>query len=334
MELSIIVPVYNTFEYLEKCIESLIQETSYEYEIILIDDGSTDGSGLLCDELSNKYDNIKVIHKKNEGVSVARNMGIDMASGKWIMFVDSDDYITDTSIQLTLDSVDGIDTDMLMWSYLNNENNVMTKQQLFNDNVTFIGNEAKELSKLVFFNYGMQPLWNPVCKLYKLQIIKDNNIRYEKGISVGEDVLFIYDYLCQINSAMYINEFLYIREIREESAIRVYNENKWKSIILYLEQFKKRIKNWKSNDELVQFFLLRVNAVDISVALFSSFFHKNNTDSLKLQRKKAKEFLKQPLVNEAIKNIDVFKVKRKADFIKIIMLKLRCTLILQKIYLR
>lgn len=91
--LSIVVPVYNVQKYLDRCMDSLLNQNIENYEIILVDDGATDNSGLICDKYSQEYFNVKVIHKKNEGLGLTRNVGIDNSKGQYIMFVDSDDYI-------------------------------------------------------------------------------------------------------------------------------------------------------------------------------------------------------------------------------------------------
>ena len=97
--ISVIVPVYNVEEYLPKCIESIINQTYKNLEIILVDDGSTDNSGRICDEYAKKDDRIIVFHKENGGLSDARNCGIDAATGDWVQFVDSDDYIHQTMVE-------------------------------------------------------------------------------------------------------------------------------------------------------------------------------------------------------------------------------------------
>ena len=154
MKLSIIVPVYNVKEYLPRCIESLIQKTDYEYEIILVDDGSTDGSSTICDEYSNKYDFIKVIHKKNEGVSSSRNNGILNSSGKYILFVDSDDYLLkDTLININLSS---LDYDIIQFRH-----NFSYKGEITLQSRKF----SKSNPKILNLYYGY--MWN---KLYKREI--------------------------------------------------------------------------------------------------------------------------------------------------------------------
>ena len=96
---SIIVPIYNVEEYLKKCLETLVSQTYNNIEIILIDDGSTDKSGIIADKYANNYNNIIAIHTLNRGLSAARNLGIDNAKGEWIVFVDSDDYVNSRYIE-------------------------------------------------------------------------------------------------------------------------------------------------------------------------------------------------------------------------------------------
>lgn len=121
MKLSIIVPVYNVGEYLGKCLGSLLNQdiAREDYEIILVDDGSTDSSSVLCDELASLHSNIVVIHKENGGLSSARNVGIDIASGKYIQFVDSDDYLFPNVLGSVLSRVERDNLDILRFNYQN-----------------------------------------------------------------------------------------------------------------------------------------------------------------------------------------------------------------------
>lgn len=106
--ISVVIPIYNVEKYLEKCVRSVLAQKGIEKEIILVDDGSTDNSRVLCDHLSNKYsDNIRVIHKDNEGVSRARNDGIEAALGDWIAFVDADDDIEEGMLQAYCSTIAG-----------------------------------------------------------------------------------------------------------------------------------------------------------------------------------------------------------------------------------
>lgn len=110
--ISVVVPVYNVFNYLNRCIQSLLAQTYEDYEIILIDDGSSDGSSDLCDKLASEYEQISAFHKKNGGLSSARNLGAQKAKGEWITFVDSDDYVSDSYLQDLYKLVVKFDADM------------------------------------------------------------------------------------------------------------------------------------------------------------------------------------------------------------------------------
>lgn len=113
---SIIVPVYNIKEYLPRCVESLLGQTCGDVEILLVNDGSTDGSGALCDELAAKDERIRVIHKENGGLSDARNAGLDAAKGEWLLFVDGDDYLAENAVELLL-TVAEEDADFVQFFY-------------------------------------------------------------------------------------------------------------------------------------------------------------------------------------------------------------------------
>lgn len=105
-KISVIVPVYNVEAYLERCVESILQQTYANFELILINDGSTDSSGVICDNLASQHENIKVHHLENAGVSNARNTGIKLATGAWITFIDSDDFVTKDYLEILIGAVD------------------------------------------------------------------------------------------------------------------------------------------------------------------------------------------------------------------------------------
>ena len=110
--ISVLIPVFNVERYLSRCIESVIKQTYKNIEIILIDDGSKDKSGKICDKYAKKDDRIRVIHKENEGVSVARNLGMDSANGEYIIFVDSDDWIEQQAVELLFSQLSLYDSDL------------------------------------------------------------------------------------------------------------------------------------------------------------------------------------------------------------------------------
>lgn len=115
--ISVIIPIYNVEEYLEKCVNSVLNQTYSDLEIILVDDGSTDNSGKICDELKNKDNRIIVIHQENQGLSAARNAGIAKALGEYIAFVDSDDYIMEDMYETLYKNLEKTDADISICKY-------------------------------------------------------------------------------------------------------------------------------------------------------------------------------------------------------------------------
>ena len=176
LDLSIIVPVYNVKNYLPKCIESLIQTTSYSYEIILIDDGSSDGSSDICDKYAQKYNFIKVIHQNNKGVSSSRNNGIINSRGRYILFVDSDDYLL--SHTLNTINLSSLDYDIIQFRHqVSNNNKTILKSQKFSKNNT----------KILNLYYGY--MWN---KFYKREIFKNikNTVGYWFEDMINDLIIF------------------------------------------------------------------------------------------------------------------------------------------------
>ena len=127
-KISVIVPVYNVEQYLERCVDSIINQTYKNLEIILVNDGSTDNSGKLCDELAKRDDRIRVIHKENGGLSDARNTGIEEAEADLIGFIDSDDYIDENMYELLIDNLRETNADLSMCGHYDVYNNVSEAQ--------------------------------------------------------------------------------------------------------------------------------------------------------------------------------------------------------------
>lgn len=188
---SIIVPVYNVQDYLSRCIDSIIGQEYKDFELLLIDDGSTDLSGEICDSYAAKDARIKVVHKENSGVSDTRNLAIEIASGTYIQFMDSDDWITPDATKLLVRSALDYDCDLVIADFYRvsgeklsrkgdiDDTEVMTRQEYAQH---MVGNPAD-------FYYSV--LWN---KLYKREIIMEHNIRMDISISWCEDFLFNLEY--------------------------------------------------------------------------------------------------------------------------------------------
>ena len=207
--ISVIVPVYNMEEYLVKCLENLCSQTLKEIEIICVDDGSTDNSSNILREFQNKDKRIKIITQTNQGLSAARNAGLDIAVGKYIAFVDSDDFVSPNMFKKLYDVISKYNTDIVVCNhFVMGEDYVYPKSQRAD---FMMNSEKKYLSELLLdesiFNY----VWS---RLYKREIFED--VRFRKG-KVFEDIYLSNDLIGKINNAFYISDPLYCYRMRNGS---------------------------------------------------------------------------------------------------------------------
>ena len=191
VDVSIVIPVYNVEKYLSKCIASVLAQTYKDFELILVDDGSPDNCGAICDEYAKKDSRIKVIHKENGGVSSARNAGIKIAQGEFINFVDSDDTIPVDSLENLVNLQKDNNSDLVCCTYeQHNINGTVKIKNVVDRFIDFSKIEAEDckifLSSIFF---------GPCVKLFNNNILKKHDILFDENISMGEDTKFVYDYL-------------------------------------------------------------------------------------------------------------------------------------------
>ncbi|MEI6578081.1 MAG: glycosyltransferase [Eubacteriales bacterium] len=219
IDVSVIVPVYNTEKYLRECIESIIAQTFFDcMEVILVDDGSQDNSPEICDEYSNKYKNIMVIHQENAGVSAARNMGIDTASGKYIGFVDSDDYIFSDMYEQLLESAKTENLDMsfcgFVFCYPETEMDMLypfSKNKVLDD---------KTIKSDIYSFMLKSETFNSCCnKLFKRAVVEANQMNFEVGRTIGEDRLFTIQFLAKCSTVCYVPYAGYYYRLVDTSVI-------------------------------------------------------------------------------------------------------------------
>lgn len=208
--ISVIVPVYNIKDYIDKCVESLIRQTYQNLQIFLVDDGSTDGSGQICDRYAKEDSRIIVLHKKNGGLSDARNYGLDRASGDLLAFVDGDDWVHPQMYELMLDVMKSWEADIVTcWFERDNED---FAKQRYNQNELGLKclTGAEALSNIEIPHVVA---WN---KLYKREIFED--IRYPKG-KVHEDEYVAHKIFYKCKRIVVINESLYFYTTRSDSIV-------------------------------------------------------------------------------------------------------------------
>ncbi|MEG1737743.1 MAG: glycosyltransferase family 2 protein [Odoribacter sp.] len=214
-KISVIVPVYKVEQYLSKCIESILAQTFTDFELLLIDDGSPDNSGAICDKFAKKDSRIRVFHKKNEGVSSARNLGLDEANGIWITFVDSDDWIEERYLG---DLFAGIKNEGLGLVFQGHAkvNNIGVVLRELNFSSYYI---TQEYFNLLFTTYNIYTYGAPWSKLYNLKLIHDKSLIFDTRINRGEDLLFMFQYLRFCDWVNVVDGFNYMYNIEVSGSL-------------------------------------------------------------------------------------------------------------------
>ena len=206
-KVSILIPVYNVEKYIERCVTSILNQSYPDYEVILINDGSTDSSGEVCDQICLVSDKVKVFHTNNQGVSRARNLALSKASGEYITFIDSDDYVSTDYIAHLVEGMDE-SCGLVQAGYIKKRNDITETVECTTRNiVTDSGN--KILRTIRGF------VWS---KLFKRDIVVDNSIVFRPSLTLAEDLCFVLEYLCHIGSVSFIKATDYYYEDRDSSA--------------------------------------------------------------------------------------------------------------------
>ena len=201
-EVSIVVPVFNSGKYLSRCVDSIVSQTFSNFECILIDDGSTDNSLFICERYRQSDDRIIVIHQENSGVSATRNKGLEIARGKYICFVDSDDYVQENMCEKLVAAINQSNTDVVCCGYTENKKIYV----LCNEDFIFSNIDAIEIVHYLEMRQAFGIVWN---KLYKRTILDTNKIRFPISIKFGEDMLFNLQYFRHIKTAYNSSDYLY-----------------------------------------------------------------------------------------------------------------------------
>ncbi len=268
-KISVIVPVYNVEKYLSRCIDSILNQSYADFELLLINDGSTDNSASICNEYEKKDSRIRVFHKENGGVSTARNLGIENAKGRWICFIDSDDWIEKEYFNAF--NVDSFSINTLkIQLYKQYNENLNGYTNLFDDNIKSIVT-SNDIEKYNIFSFTA-----PWCKLYCLDLIKINSIRFNPNISLGEDGLFFYEYLKYIDSIDIIEKYLYVYSVGTQNSLTMkYHE--LSKVLYYLNRKSKYVLLLYSKFGLSDKYLYSKVAVDVRNELFNALYrYKDN----------------------------------------------------------
>lgn len=324
--ISIIVPVYNIEKYIRKCIESIINQTYKNLEIILVDDGTPDNSGKICDEYAKIDKRIKVIHKQNGGVSSARNVGLENALGEYVSFIDGDDYISDRFCEKLLQKIKEENADCIACGYYRVYDN---KTEKIVSSKPYVLKEIEYLEQILFVQKG---LGFSHMKLWRKDSI--NNIRFNENLKVAEDAYFGIQASSNIKKFYMINEPLYNYRFNEKSLVISYNKNYMnnylEAMILTKDYIEKNYKNNKSILEKLNNYI----SYHVLLIVVNYCFTPENGLTIKEQIEELKKVCKIKEFENSIKKssyegfsitrkIALFTLKHKLYFITMLIGKIR-----------
>ena len=261
-DVSIIVPVYNAEKYLERCVDSLKNQTLENIEIILVDDSSKDSSLMICENYAKEDNRIKVIHKINEGAGKARNAALEIATGEYIGFVDSDDYIEKDMFETLVKTAEKYSSDLILSGVIYKDGNMFSKdgetsvKSYFETDTHFETESQLKQLKLGIVGslpddtddskYGMS-IWK---NLFKSEIIKNNNIVFQSEREMlSEDALFMIDYISCIDKATGIKDAFYNYCRNEDSISKSFKKDRFEKSLVFVQQAEKRFSKDCSENE-------------------------------------------------------------------------------------
>lgn len=295
--ISIIIPVYNAEENLKRCLESVTNQTYSNIEILIINDGSTDTTIKICEEYAKKDKRIRIINKKNEGVSIARNTGIKNAGGDYLLFIDSDDWIELQTCEELNKIVSKCDYDSICFrNTFHNEHTVKKdfwKERKEKDIVKSlfyeIENENSSISSAVY-------IWN---KLYNKESIIKNKIYFDEELKYGEDLLFNYAFFSENKKVYYLDKLLYNYYINNTSVTHKYDKNFAHQQLLLLEKLKSKLKK----DEKLDYYYWSVKIIEKT--LDAGFMNISDRNIFKINYKilEIKNYFKNEIFTEIIDNV-------------------------------
>lgn len=279
---SVIVPCYNVENYLRICIESIIHQSYHQFELILVDDGSTDTSGEICDSYAIMDDRIIVIHQENGGVSMARNTGINKAIGKWIIFIDPDDWIELTAFEKLHKIIIKTEADIYFFDYYQEYAKKQINKHLLDKSCYMDANIIKAI-RLAPFNqlilngkmkeYETNVVWN---KVYKTEVLKYSGLHFIIEARKGQDVIFNAEAFQLFNKFYYIHETLYHYRYLESSITNRYNPKVKHYNEVAFSQQERIIHQYDLTCDYVDNYRVRV-LTRLYSCLRLYYFHESNT---------------------------------------------------------
>ncbi|MGP6146537.1 glycosyltransferase family 2 protein [Jeotgalibaca sp. A122] len=331
---SIIVPVYNTpGRFLRECLQTLREQTLPDIEIILINDGSTNESPTICEEIAERDPRIKLVHQRNKGVSSARNKGLDMAQGDWVIFVDPDDWVDVRMCEVAYEAITKSRRDIYIFPYW--------QDQLIREIAKYKGNSGIDLeheeqikiqlavmdSNDEYTPHLIGSIWS---KVYNHQFLESNHIRFKENLSMSEDLIFTlyaFEYAKKIG---YIDYLFYHYRTNPNSVTKKYRSNIWLNIDKTLKEAKIFIESFNKDHEFEQgFYHLTTKLLKDNLML--DFFNENNPKKYSQRRREFNKLVNSSPYSEALQNINLDNSAKKKKM-SILLLRHQNFFLLSKYY--
>ena len=320
-KVSVIVPVYNVEKYLKRCVDSIRSQTYTNIEIILVDDGSKDSSGKICDEYAEQDDRVKVVHKENGGLGFARNSGLEIASGDYVTFIDGDDSITADHIEKMVSSLEKVDADTCLAGHTKIYANSKVEHVNVCAGRVFSGEEVKNeiLTRMVGSNPdGSDYIEMSACMvLLSKNIIDDYNIRFHSEREfISEDLIFDFDYYLKSKKTVVIDDVGYYYYDNEGSLTTKYNPNRFEKQKIMTREVIRRTKEIGIYGKCEQ----RVLNTFVSIARYCiKLEQKFSEGSYTSYKTKVAVILKDNSLQKALVTIDNGKVPIKSRIVNVMM---------------
>lgn len=312
-KISVVVTIYNTPEkYLKKCIDSIINQTLKEIEIILVNDGSSENIRNICEKYKRQDKRIKLINQKNMGESVARNIGIEKATTKNITFVDSDDWIEPNMCLELVNYINSLNQnyDIIVFDCFVDYNKKIIKNNFYPKEGLFNKEDIEEI-QLQNIEKGITKYYPPEtnisvpwAKVYNKEFIEKNNLKFVPNIIRMPDALFNMEAFEKAERIYNFKKYLYHYQKNDFSICQRYSKDTIKYYETYIEFVKNYIKKYNKNEKFIDTLNLKI-VTSIDIYMYNYFFHKDNAKKIKEIQKEFKELLDREIYKNAMKDVKI-----------------------------
>lgn len=332
-KITIVVPIYNVAQYLEQCVDSIVKEVERAdepgVEVILVDDGATDGSGNLADQLALGHPYIRVIHQENMGVAAARNRGMDRALGEWIYFMDGDDWLAEGALVAIRRAVHAYpDSDMILFdAYKSYESKRVNWEHFPQACVWEHREEIQRLQRSVLyypkeFPQTEVPLAAPWDKIYRLAFLRKYNLCFPEELRVLDDMIFNMEVLGRAQKVSYIKTPIYYYRYVSDSITNCYKRDRigqdakvWQYIEKYMDLSEEmQAGNGKESEEFKQSYYCRI-IKSFAIALRLNLYHRKNGKMWLEKQRNVKDLLQREPYREAFCKVKVGRLEWKLQML-------------------